>query len=370
MEKKIALDRRSFRVVGVMPEHFAFPGREVDLWIPWGYEGHSSVPPRDQHHVSGLGRIKPGVSLRQASADLESVAAELARTYPETKQGWSVRLVPLHEEMLGAARLSLVVLTGAVAFLFLMATINVAGLELVRATGRVRENALRSALGASSGRLTRLRLVESFLTAALAAGLGHFLAWSAIRVLKAAPPTGIPRLEEVALGPSALVFTFALALFAALTLAAAPAVVLGRVNAAESLREARSGTAGRAQRFRSGLVVAQVGTAVILLLGAGLLVRSFFRLLSVNPGFEAENVLVLPMALDKLQYGSGAKVRAYYGALTEKLASLPGVVSVGGASALPASPLGPDFERPDSRPFGYRLSPASPSPSPAWVSPG
>jgi putative ABC transport system permease protein len=345
--KELDLERRPFRVVGVMPPDFRFPGPEVDLWIPWGLVKADETTPRDQHYVQGIARLGSGVGLERAEADMQALASALAQEYPETNRGWSVRLVPLHEDLVSGARLALTVLTAAVGVLFFVAALNAAGLELVRATGRRQEAALRAALGASAGRLTRQQLVEGLLSSGVAGALGFGFAWAGIQLLKAAPPTGIPRLEEVEIGATAAGVALALAALAGLLLAAAPALALGKLRVTESLRSAGRAAHGRqVQRFRSGLVVAQVATAVVLLLGAGLLGRSFARLMAVDPGFDARNVLVLPIFLEKNSYRSGAPVRAYYDELMERLAAIPGVVSVGGATALPASPLGPDFERP------------------------
>jgi len=342
--KTVSLERRAFRIVGVMPEGFHAPGAPQQAWIPWSLVlSHA----RDQHYLTAAARLKPGITLAQAQSEMGAIAAELGGLYPETNAGWQVHVVPLAEDVVGDARLALLVLLGGVGCVLLIACANVAGLQLVRAAARGHETTVRRALGASAGQLLRQHLAESLLLSAAGGVAGVALAaWglSALQSLAA----DIPRVQEVTLNASVLAFSFGLVVFAALLCGMAPALLHSRTELAAALQqEGTRGTASRgSQRMRGLLVVGQVALAVMLLAGAGLLVRSFGALNRVDPGFSLRNVLVLPIFLDLQHYSSGEKVRAYYAGLTARLEALPGVESAGGATALPTSPLGPDFARP------------------------
>ena len=342
--RTLSLERQEFRVVGVMGPAFAMPSESIDLWIPWGFPGDQ---PRDQHYLQSVARLKPWVTLAEAQSDLEAVAAGLEREYPDTNRGWRPVLVPLHEEIAGDARRVLVVLLAGVGLLLLVGCANLAGLQLVRATARGRETSLRLALGASRARLVRQHLTESGLLTLLGSGLGFVVAAVALGAARHWGAESIPRLSEAALDLRVLAFALLVATLAGLALGVAPA--LAGVSAALPVRlhETTRATAGPGPRtWRSAFAAAQVMAAFVLLAGAGLLVRSYTRLMARDPGFDAERVLVMPIFLDTRQYSSGARTRSYYGELERRLAALPGVESVGGATALPTSPLGPDFERP------------------------
>jgi putative ABC transport system permease protein len=339
----VVVERRPMRIVGVMPADFAMPMPEVQLYLPWGL---SAEPPRDQHYVGGLARLAPGGSLEQAESELRGIAEALALEHPQTNQGWSVRITPLQQELVGDARRSLVLLLLAVALVLVVACTNVALLSLARSLERMPEAALRQALGASRARLLRQFLMEPLLVAAGGGALGVLLAALGLAALKQAG-AGVPRLHEVALDPPALLFAAAATLAAALVSGLPAAVRLAGSEPAPELAAAASRVAGgRGHALRDGLVVAEVAIAVVLLAGASLLVRSYQRLRAVDPGFDARGVLVAPIFLDMEHYGSGGRSRSYYTTLIERLRGLPGVVAAGAATALPASPLGPDFERP------------------------
>ncbi len=342
--RTIVVERRPMRVVGVMPADFAVPAPDVQLYLPWGLP---EAPPRDQHYLFGLARLGPGTTLAQAEAELASVAAALAAEHPRTNEGWSVRLVPLQEDLVGGARPALLALLLAVALVLVVACANVALLSLARSLERLPEASLRQALGASRERLLRQFLMEPLLVALGGGLLGSLLAARALGLLKQAG-AAVPRLHEVGLDPLALGFAAAATLLAALVSGLPVAVRLARAEPAPGLAAAPGRLAGGAGRhaLRDGLVVAQVATAVALLAGSGLLVRSYQRLKAVDPGFDARGVLVAPVFLDMEQYGGGEKSRVYYATLLERLRGLPGVTAAGAATALPASPLGPDFERP------------------------
>jgi predicted permease len=341
--RTILVERRPMRVVGVMPDGFAMPAPDVQLFLPWGLP---ETPPRDQHYVSGLARLGPGRSLAQAEAELRSVAVALAAEHPRTNEGWSVRLVPLQEDVVGGARLTLFVLLLAVALVLVAACANVALLSLARSLERLPEASLRQALGASRQRLLRQLLMEPLLLSLGGGALGVLLAALGLSLLKQAG-AGVPRLHEVDLDPLAFAFASVATLLAALVSGLPVAIHLARAEPFPGLAPATGRhTHERRHTLRDGLVVIQVALAVVLLAGASLLVRSYLRLQAVDPGFDPRGVLVAPVFLDMEQYGGGEKSRLYYATLLERLRGLPGVTAAGAATALPASPLGPDFERP------------------------
>ena len=344
--RQVSLERRRWMVIGVMPPEFALPDRAIDAWIPWSFAGERT---HDQRYLTSAARLVPGVSLERAQQEMVAVTARLARELPDSNRGWSARLVPLHQEQVGAARTALLVLLGAVGLVLLVACANVASLQLARGAERQREIAVRLALGASRARIVRQLMAESLLLSLGSGTIGAGLALWSIALLKRLQPTGIPRLHEVSLDPTVLAFTLVLTVAAGLLFGLAPALAGTRVDLCSAMKEdsGRGATAGpRRQRLRAGLVIAEVALAMVLLAGAGLLVNSFARLTSVDPGFDAENVLVLPIFLAQGTYDSGAKTRAYYDRLEAELQAVPGVESVGGATVLPMSPLGPDFDRP------------------------
>jgi putative ABC transport system permease protein len=341
--RKITLERREFEVVGVMPPGFAFPGPEVDLWIPWSWQND---PPRDQHYLGVVARLAPGATLATAQARLDGVTAALGEAFPETNRGWGARLTPLHDALVGGTRPVLVAFAVAGLVLLALAAVDLAGLQLVRATGRLEEMAVRLALGASRGRLVRGLLTENAVLAALGAALAVGVAAAALAGLPRQWPD-LPRVGEVALDARAVAAAVLAAVAVAVAAGVVPALAASRAGATGLRVDGGRTTAGPARgRLRRALIVAEVALTVVLLAGAGLVVKSFARLAAVETGFDPRGVVVAPIFLDMQGYGSGEAVRGYYARLFERLAAIPGVEAVGGATALPASPLGPDFERP------------------------
>jgi putative ABC transport system permease protein len=342
--RTVTLERRPFRVVGVMPPGFAVPDADVQVYLPWGLSGKD---PRDQHYVQAVARLAPGVSLEQAQDELRGIAGALAAEHPTTNAGWSVALVPLRDDVVGDAGPTLMVLLGAVGLVLLVACANVALLFLARGLERSHDAMVRLALGATRRRLVRQSLVESGLLCAVGGGLGVLLAAAGLSLLARAD-AGLPRVHEVAFDRRAL--AFALVATAAATLLAGLPAALRRVRGEPAAdltgTPARVAAGGNRLSLRDGLVVAEVAMAVVLVAGASLLLRSYQRLQAVDPGYDPRGVLVAPIFLDMEGYGRGFKSRTYYEQLVERLEALPGVVSAGGATALPASPLGPNFDRP------------------------
>ncbi len=353
--KTVALERQSWRVVGVMPPEFSFPSREIDFWIPWSFrylDGGKLIEggrQHDQRYLNAVARLKPGVSVAEAEDQLNAVSAALGEELPETNAGWGARLVLLHEDVVGSARTTLLVVFGAVAVVLLVACVNISNLQLVRMAERQKEIALRLALGASRGRLLRQFLFENSILAVLGGTAAIPVALSVLKLLDLLLPGGAPRLDEVVVDTRVLGFATALSASVAIFFGLVPLTAGAPSELSATLKEASprtSGSAPRWQKLRKLLVVSEIGMAVALLAAAGLLIRSFENLRAVDPGFRTEGVVVVPITLDRHEYNSRAKVLEYYRVLTEKFRSLEGVVSVGSVTALPMSPIGPNFDRP------------------------
>jgi putative ABC transport system permease protein len=341
--KKLILNGASYTVVGVLPPQFFFPIRirEAELAVPLAPDADPLRGVRTStNFLRALGRLKPGVTREQAEADLTAVAQRLRQQYPvANRQKLGVTLSPLHEEVVGDFRLALWVLLGAVGVVLLITCVNLANLTLARATGRRREMAIRAALGATRRRLVQQLATESLLLALFGAGLGLLLAFYGIDLLLALSPATLPRTGEVGIDFRVLGFTLALSLLAGALFGLAPAWQATRVVLNEELKGSGRGASGgkRQNRARSLLVVSEIALSVVLLAGAGLLIKSFLRLQAVNPGFEAENALAIRLSLPKAQYSNRAAVTAFYEKLRPRLESLPGVEAVGFVSALPLS---------------------------------
>jgi putative ABC transport system permease protein len=274
---------------------------------------------------------------------LNGIAEQLASEFPESNSGWQIKLNSLQQAVTGEFGQILWFLLAAVVLVMIIACVNIAILQLSRASARIHESSVRMALGASRGRLVRQFMIESLLLAASGGILGFVLAQFAIRTLQHFH-SELPRVAEITMDLPVLVVAIATTTFAALLFGLAPALV--SIGNSKHLENPRSTPRSSTQRLRNALVITEVALAVTLLSSSAMLTRSFLRLHQTNSGFRADHVLVLPVFLDTEKYNSGNKSRAYYKELIEGLQNLPGVVSVGGATALPASPLGPDFQRP------------------------
>ena len=341
--KTLTLNGASYTVVGILPPRFVFPIREAELAVPLAPEADPWRDVRTSvNFLRAVARLKPGVTREQAEADLTAVAGRLRQQYPVANaQKLGVRLDPLHEEVVGDYRLALWVLLGAVGAMLLIACVNLANLSLVRASGRRREMAIRSALGASRRRLIRQLATEGGLLAALGGGAGLLLALWGIPLLLALGPASLPRTAEVGVDVRVLGFTLALSILCGLIFGLAPAWQATKAGFIEALKESGRGSAGgvRQTRARSLLVISEIALSLVLLVGAGLLVRSFLRLQAVSPGFDARNVLAIRLSLPKEKYADRAAVLAFYDQLRPRLEKLPGVETVGFVSLLPLSGL-------------------------------
>ncbi|HJQ32693.1 MAG TPA: ABC transporter permease [Pyrinomonadaceae bacterium] len=333
------LSGKSFTVVGVVAGAADLPGLsdDTELWAPVS-QGFA-LTERRAHFLNVIARLKPGVPLEQAQADVNNLAAALSRQYPEANADRGLRLVPLQEQVVGDARLALLVLLGAVAFVLLIAATNVANMLLARAASRRKEIAIRTALGAGRWRIMRQLLTESLLLSLAGGTAGLLLALWGVDLLVAFGPTDLPRVKEVAVDARVLAFTFAVSVLTGLVFGLVPALQTSRPELNETLKEGgRSAAGGAGRRVRSALVVAEIALSLVLLIGAGLLLRSFFRLQAVNPGFNPEGVLAMQLDLTGPNYQKGAQAISFNDQLLERVRALPGVESAATASAVPVAP--------------------------------
>jgi len=362
--RKISLDGKNSTVAGIMPPGFEFP-KDAQLWqpLPLRYE---EMTVRRFHFLRVIGRLKPGVTIQRADQQMKSICAGLAKIYPDSNAFYSAQVVSLLERTVGSVRPTLTLLMVAVAFVLLIACANVAHLQLARAAARQKEIAIRSSLGASAGRVLRQLLTESILLALLGGALGAVLAVLGLQALVALHPVSLPRLDEV--HPDLWVFTFtaALSIVTGLLFGIAPALRAARPDLVETLKDGNRGSSGRAHhRLHNILVTAEVAFAVVLLAGAGLMIRSFQRLEDVNPGFNPAGVLTMRITLpmrpaqpDRQPDHSDAD---FYRTLLPRIGALPGVEAVGLVSELPLSgqnndtlftidgkPVAKPSERPDA----------------------
>jgi putative ABC transport system permease protein len=323
--RRIQLNGYPHEVVGVMRPEFQYPSREFELWTPL-YFPPAVIRERLDYSYLSVARLGPGVSLEQARAQMETIARNLARRYPQTNKDVGVYVEPMLSSLTGSVTRVLWVLLGAVGILFLIGCVNVASLLLARATGRVREFAIRTALGATRARLARQFLVEIIPVAALGSGLGVLLAGWLLEVLKPMLPPTMPRVEEIGLNGAVLAFSTVLSGGAALLVSMAPA--------AQASANVERGPAARG-RLRDTLIVAEIACTVVLLVGAGLLMRSFAYLRSTHPGFEPDRVLSLHLAVSRAKHGDDPGVARYLARLVERVRRIPGVEAAGIVNRLP-----------------------------------
>jgi putative ABC transport system permease protein len=340
LRRPLLLDGVAYTVTGVMPEGFSYLDRTVDLWRPVGFRPEARTP--RGRGVNVIGRLKPGVTAAQADRELKQIHVEMARLFPRVNTGWSARVVPLQEEMTGEARPALLVLVGAVACVLLIACANVANLLLARATTRQREMAVRAALGAARGRLVRQMMAESLLLAFAGGAAGLALAWWGVRAVRLVVAERVPiaRLESVTIDGTVLMFTIAACLLSGLFFGLVPALTASGTVLSESLKEGgRTGSAARGARTRGTFVVAEIALALVLLVGAGLLVRSFAKLLAVDPGFDL-NTVSMRISLPSSRYAGDVKPIQFYQQLFDRIDALPGVQDAGAISFLPLATFG------------------------------
>ncbi|HEX7175766.1 MAG TPA: ABC transporter permease [Pyrinomonadaceae bacterium] len=334
--KPLNLNGESHTVVGVMPPDFQFPSRDDELWAPIAFDPQEATN-RRRHYLQIVARTKPGVTPQQAQVELSAIAERLQQQYPETNTDVGAAVVPLHEQLVGDIKPALLVLLGAVGFVLLVACANVANLLLARASVRQKETSIRVALGASRSRLIRQFLTESVLLAALGGVAGLLLSLWGVNLLKAFIPENISQAQSVTIDGSVLAFTLLVSLLTGLVFGLAPAMQTSSFNLNEALKEGgRDSVAGsRGNRLRGLLVITEVALALILLIGAGLLINSFLRLRNVDPGFRADNLLTMSIVLPQLKYPDQTRRSAFYNELVSRVESLPGVKSAAVTNWIP-----------------------------------
>ncbi|MGH9847240.1 MAG: ABC transporter permease, partial [Blastocatellia bacterium] len=336
----VTLNGIGHTVIGIMPANFRFLAA-AQLWTPLGLRARSLMDRGDHQELTALARLKPDVRLDQARSDLGAIARRLELQYKASNEGVGVNVNPLTEEVVGYIRPTLRVLFGVVGFVLLIACANVANLLLARGAARRKEMAIRAALGAGRGRLMRQLLTESVLMSAIGGALGIALAFWTVGLLKTSAllSGSLPRAEGINIDGRALTFTLLLSLLTGIIFGLAPALQASKADVHEALKEGRSGGAGgfSRNRIRGLLVVVEIALALVVLIGGGLMLRSFLRLMRIDPGFKPDDALVMDLALPAARYPAGESQTAFYQRLLEQIGKLPGVQATGLASPLPFS---------------------------------
>ena len=347
----IVLDDEPFTIVGVMPPRFEFPpdADAVRLWRPLAINAQL-LDVRAMRVYNVVGRLESGVSVDQARSEMAAISLGIAEEYPETNRGWGSNVTPALEQVVGDFTTLVAVLAGAAALVLLIACVNIANLVLARASVSQREFAIRATLGAGRGRLLRRSLAESSTLAILGGGFGLLLAVLGVALLKRVLPPDVPRIGEIGIDATVLGFAAAASVFAGIFFGLYPAIRAMRPRLVEVLQDAgRGGSASRfTRRLLNGMVSGQVALALILLLSAGVMIRSFSRLLQVEPGFRTEDVMVAVLSLPNSEFRDRDSQVQFWNELVDRVSALPGVEAAGASSALPMSPLGAEFDLPIS----------------------
>jgi putative ABC transport system permease protein len=338
--EQITIGNDPHTIIGVLPQGFQDPlpeqSQRLEMWLPLGVTEQMQQGRRSDF-LNVAARLKPGVTLQQAQAEMTGIMSRLEQQYPTTNNGWSVLVQPLHETITGDVRPALLVLSAAVSVLLLIACANVANLLLARATARKREIAIRFALGASRKRIVVQLLTENVVLSLLGGAVGLLFAFWGIEALMALAPRNIPRLDTIGIDRDVLWFALAVSLGTGLLFGLAPALTVSQPQLNESLKEGgRSGAeGGAARRLRSGLAVTEIALSFVLLAGAGLLIRSFMELQNVHPGFNAQQVLTVKLALPQSKYAEDQQVVNFYDQLLARLSAQPGVQIATATNSLP-----------------------------------
>ena len=330
----VTISGESATIVGVMPPGFDYPAQS-ELWVPYPID--AAAERRDNRFLEVMARLKPGMPIAQAEASLDTINQRLAQTYVDTNRGWTVRVINLQERMVGSMRKSLLLLLGAVAFVLLIACANVANLMLARATGRQKEIAVRAALGASRWRVVRQLLTESLLLSVIGGAIGLLLSVWLTKLLISVSPANTPRFDEIKPDVWVFAFTLGLTVVTGIVFGLAPALQAARVDLNGGLKEGGGKGSGgsRNKRLRSLMMVSEIALSFMLLVGAGLLIKSFIRLREVSPGFTPENLLTMRVSLLSSKYAAGEPRIQLLRQTLERLKTLPGVQSTGAVLSLP-----------------------------------
>ena len=351
----IALNGRNREVIGVMSPDFYFPSKDVEMWVPMGWDYNQIAQMRRPHFLRAVGRLKDGVSIEQARAEMNSIAGQLEQQYPVTNTQMGAGLGPLKEWVVSDTRLPLIVFLVAVAFVLLIACANVANLLLARAATRTREVAIRTALGAPRRRIVKQLLTENLLLATAGGGLGLLLALWCRDLLVMFSPGNIPRLDEARLDARVLGFSIGITLLTTLLFGLVPALQSSKPDLVATLKEGGQKGGSQGGRMRNTLVVAEVALALMLVIGAGLMIRSFLRLQHVDPGFNANNVLMITVDLPGVRYPEDNQAITFFEQAEQRIKGLPGVVDVGSTDvpALKGSGYTNDMTIPGRPPEDY-----------------
>ena len=354
--KRIILNGVPYEVVGVMPRSFSLPrevmptldgAEQAEILLPLPLPANAAQI-REHEDYNIVGKLKPGVSVQQAQAEMDTLTARLRHEFPEVyppNGGLTFGIVPLLEQVVGNVRRTLYVLLGAVGFVLLIACVNLASLQLSRAIARQKDIAVCAALGASRMRILRQLLTESLLLALAGGALGIAVAFLSLRCVRLIGPQSVPRIDSIGIGLPALAFTFAVSVVSSILFGLVPAIRVSRVDVQTALKGTGRTSAGvsaiwgRGNYFRRSLVIAEVALCVMLLTGAGLLIRSFVRIRNVNPGFDPRDVLTFELTMAGERYKSKGAVLGDYRELRERLERLPGVTSSGAVTSLPLSQM-------------------------------
>jgi predicted permease len=332
--KSLTLNARSCSVAGVLPRGFRFS--EAKVYLPIEQMDSVELHSREDHPgLQVIGRLKPGITMATAQAEIASIGNALSRQYPASNAGHGTGMVQMKDDMVGYIRSTLLLLVGAVGFVLIIACANVANLLLARSTARGREFAIRAALGADRARVIRQLLTESVLLSLGGAALGLLLASWGTRLILAAAPGSLPRSGEIGIDPYVLLFTLAVSLLTGVLFGLAPAFHGANANPQDSLKEGTRGAGGGRHRAEGIFVAVEVGLAVILLVGAGLMMQSIWRISRVDPGFDTRNLLTAQFALSPRSMGSAAAIRLAHRQVLERVATIPGVQSAAITSLVP-----------------------------------
>lgn len=344
----IQLDAQPYTVVGVMPAEFDFPpSGHVDIWTPLSFDPNDAHGrSRKARSLNVVGRLADLRPREQAQRELTVIAGRLATTYPDSNAGWGARVIAAQEQLVTTVRPALLLISAAVGFLLLIVCANVANLTLARLSSRRGEIAVRAALGAGRLQLVRQVLAESFLLSAIGGALGLLVAWAGVGLVHALPEGSLPRMQDVRLDGSVLLFAFASSALVALLVGLVPALQASRAGLRDTMNAFSGATRSSGGRLLGALVVVEVALALLLLVGAGLMTRSFAQLMRVSPGFEPANLLAVQIYLPQTKYKAGIDRTRFYMDAIRRVGSLPGVRSAAGVSALPMHPVGIDFALP------------------------
>jgi putative ABC transport system permease protein len=345
--RTIQLDALPYTVVGVMPAEFDFPpSGNVDIWTPLSFDpADAHGRSRKARSLSLVGRLADNTTTDQAQKEMDVIASRLASTYADSNAGWGARVVAAQEQLVTTVRPALLLISGAVGFLLLIVCANVANLVLARLSGRRTEIAVRAALGAGRLQIVRQVLAESLVLSTVGGGLGLFVAWTGVRFVRALPEGSLPRMQQVQLDGGVLLFALLSSLLVALVFGLVPALQVSRA-ALRDTTNAFSGTTQRSHSLLGALVVVEVALALMLLVGAGLMTRSFAQLMQVSPGFEPRNLLAVQIYLPQAKYKTPVDRTRFFKDAIHRVAGLPGVESAAAVSALPMYPVGIDFALP------------------------